>query len=180
MDQDKAARIDALFAGWGAGAPGGALTLLRGGAPVLERRFGLANLEHGVPIGPETRFHIASITKTFVGAACALLHHQGRLDLDADITSWIPELRPFTGKDGPVRDYVLSRDRASGFLENALELLKVVAGGYVEEGKRYMTVAVGCTGGKHRSVAITETLAEQLSAKTTHVVLTAHRDLGRE
>jgi CubicO group peptidase (beta-lactamase class C family) len=96
MDQDKVARIDALFAGWGAGAPGGALTLLRGGAPVLERRFGLANLEHGVPIGPETRFHIASITKTFVGAACALLHHQGRLDLDADITSWIPELRPQT------------------------------------------------------------------------------------
>ncbi|MCE5292561.1 MAG: RNase adapter RapZ [Nocardiaceae bacterium] len=111
------------------------------------------------------------------------------LPLDADFVfdvrflpnpHWIPELRPFTGKDAQVRDYVLSRDRATGFIESALELLKIVAGGYVDEGKRYMTVAVGCTGGKHRSVAITETLAEQLSSSTTHVVLTAHRDLGRE
>lgn len=94
MDQDKRARIEALFAGWEDDAPGGALTLLRGGAPVFERRFGLANLEHRVPVGPDTRFHIASITKTFVGAACALLHHRGRLDLDADIRRWIPELRP--------------------------------------------------------------------------------------
>ncbi len=96
MDQDKIARVEALFAGWGAEAPGGALSLLRGGEVVLERRFGQANLEHAVPVAADTRFRIASITKTFVGAACALLHHQGRLDIDADITSWIPELRPQT------------------------------------------------------------------------------------
>lgn len=94
LDATLAAGIDALFAGWGDDAPGGALTLLRGGEVVLERRFGLANLEHGVPVGPATRFHIASVTKTFVGAACALLHHQRRLDLDADIRTVIPELRP--------------------------------------------------------------------------------------
>jgi D-aminopeptidase len=91
---DTAARLDALFGGWPADAPGGALTLLRGGAVVHERQFGLANLEHGVQVAPDTRFHIASVTKTFVGAACALLHHQGRLDLDADIRAIIPELRP--------------------------------------------------------------------------------------
>lgn len=90
------ARIDALFEGWSADVPGGALTLLRGGEVLLERRFGLANLEHAVPVGAGTRFHIASVTKTFVGAACALLAHRGRLDLDADIRTLIPELRPQT------------------------------------------------------------------------------------
>jgi CubicO group peptidase (beta-lactamase class C family) len=96
MDQDRIARVEALFAGWGEEGPGGALTLLRGGEVVLERRFGRANIEHAVPVAATTRFHIASVTKTFVGAACALLHHQGRLDLDGDITGWIPELRPQT------------------------------------------------------------------------------------
>lgn len=94
LDAAIATRIDALFQHWPADAPGGALSLLRGGEVVHERRFGLANLEHAVKVGPATRFHIASVTKTFVGAACALLHHQGRLDLDADIRTLIPELRP--------------------------------------------------------------------------------------
>ncbi|MBN8892552.1 MAG: hypothetical protein BGP12_05490 [Rhodospirillales bacterium 70-18] len=95
MPQDAvAARIDALFADWRDDAPGGSLTLLRGGEPVLRRCFGRANLEHAVPVTAETRFHIASVTKTFVGAACALLHHQGRLDLDGDVRDWVPELRP--------------------------------------------------------------------------------------
>ena len=111
------------------------------------------------------------------------------LPIDADMVfdvrflpnpHWIPELRPFTGKDTPVRDYVLSQDRSTAFLEHAVGLLKIVAAGYIEESRRSLTVAVGCTGGKHRSVAITETLAERLSSSTTSVILTAHRDLGRE
>lgn len=88
------AAIDALFAGWDApGSPGGALALVRGGRVVHQRCFGLASLELGVPIRPETRFHIASITKTFVGAASALLVERGRLDLDEDVRAIVPELR---------------------------------------------------------------------------------------
>ena len=76
----KADQIDALFAGWDApGAPGGTLAVLRGGAVVHQRCFGLASLELRVKNGPETRFHIASITKTFVAAASALLVESGKL-----------------------------------------------------------------------------------------------------
>src|ERR1700722_15697049 len=87
-------RIERLFAGWAADAPGGSLALLHGGAVTYQRSFGLANLEHGIPITEATRFHIASISKTFTAAACALLHHQGRLNLEADVRDYIPELRP--------------------------------------------------------------------------------------
>src|SRR5450756_431108 len=94
LTDDQKQRIDGLFAGWTADAPGGSLALLSGGAVAYQRCFGLANLEHGVPVTEATRFHIASITKTFTAAACALLHHQGRLDIDADARSYVPELRP--------------------------------------------------------------------------------------
>ena len=87
-------RIERLFAGWTADAPGGSLALLSQGAVIYQRCFGLANLEHGIPVTEATRFHIASITKTFCAAACALLHHQRRLDLDADVRDYVPELRP--------------------------------------------------------------------------------------
>src|SRR5271154_6164271 len=87
------ASIDRLFSSWSPQAPGGAIALLSGGEVVHQHCGGLANLEHDVPVSPATRFHICSITKTFVGAACALLHHQGRLDLDADVRTYVPELR---------------------------------------------------------------------------------------
>lgn len=90
----KSDQIDALFSGWDApGSPGGALALTRGGEIVYQRCFGLASLELGVKIRPESRFHIASITKTFVAAASALLVERGKLDLDEDIRGIVPELK---------------------------------------------------------------------------------------
>ncbi|BBX44460.1 RNase adapter RapZ [Mycobacterium cookii] len=93
---------------------------------------------------------------------------------------WIDDLRPHTGQHPAVRDYVLGQTGAVEFLETYHRLLSLTIDGYRREGKRYMTVAIGCTGGKHRSVAIAEALAgllgsdEQLSARVLH------RDLGRE
>ena len=77
-------------------------------------------------------------------------------------------------------DYVLSQPGADEFLQTYHRLLMLVADGYVREGKRYMTVAIGCTGGKHRSVAITEALAGLLAENPELSVRVLHRDLGRE
>jgi UPF0042 nucleotide-binding protein len=93
---------------------------------------------------------------------------------------WIPELREFTGRDEAVRDYVLSQEGAEEFIERYLELLALIGAGYRREGKRYLTLSVGCTGGKHRSVAISEELARRLSGSEHVVVGVSHRDLGRE
>ena len=117
------------------------------------------------------------------------------LPVDADVVAdcrflpnphWIPELAPMTGQDAPVRDYVLAQPGAEDFLRHYTELLRVVLPGYEREGKRFVTVAVGCTGGKHRSVAIADELAARLGAVTDPAapggvdVQVAHRDLGRE
>lgn len=92
---------------------------------------------------------------------------------------WVPELRPRTGQDAEVAAYVRSQPGAAPFLEGFLPMLELVARGYLNEGKRFMTVAVGCTGGKHRSVAMTEEIARRLEA-TGQDVRVIHRDLGRE
>jgi UPF0042 nucleotide-binding protein len=92
---------------------------------------------------------------------------------------WVPELREHTGKEEPVSRYVLGQRGASTFVETYARLINATAPGFEREGKRYLTVAVGCTGGKHRSVAIAEELARRL--RELRVVATAqHRDLGRE
>ena len=96
---------------------------------------------------------------------------------------WIPELKDFTGRDEPVRDYVLTQEGAEEFIDRYLELLRLIGAGYRREGKRYLTVSVGCTGGKHRSVAISEEIARRLrnADGAEHIsVSVAHRDLGRE
>ena len=97
---------------------------------------------------------------------------------------WIPELRDLTGRDAAVRDYVLSQDGAQEFIDRYLELLRLVGAGYRREGKRYLTVSIGCTGGKHRSVAISEEIARRLSESQTGservAVNVTHRDMGRE
>jgi RNase adapter protein RapZ len=97
---------------------------------------------------------------------------------------WIPELAPMTGQDAPVRDYVLAQPGATQFLEHYAELLRVMLAGYEREGKRFVTLAVGCTGGKHRSVAIAAELAARVAALPTSAggtdVQVVHRDLGRE
>jgi UPF0042 nucleotide-binding protein len=93
---------------------------------------------------------------------------------------WIPELREFNGRDDTVRDYVLSQDGAEEFISRYLELLRLVGAGYRREGKRYLTVSVGCTGGKHRSVAISEEIGRRLAGEEGVTVNVTHRDLGRE
>jgi len=93
---------------------------------------------------------------------------------------WIDDLRPHTGQHPAVRDYVLGQTGAAEFLETYHRLLSLIVNGYHREGKRYMTVAIGCTGGKHRSVAIAEALAGLLGADEQLTVRVLHRDLGRE
>ena len=110
------------------------------------------------------------------------------LPVDADLVAdlrflpnpfWVPELRPRTGQDGVVRDYVLSQDRAGAFLASYRDVLPTVLPGFVEEGKRFAPVAVGCPGGKHRSVAVTEELTRILNEEGFSA-RAVHRDLGRE
>ncbi|HEY2694132.1 MAG TPA: RNase adapter RapZ [Pseudonocardiaceae bacterium] len=111
------------------------------------------------------------------------------LPMDADLVIdvrflpnpfWIPELREQTGLDMDVRNYVLSQEGAEEFLDRYYDLLKLIGAGYQREGKRYLTLAVGCTGGKHRSVAISEELSRRLSSDDRMAVKVVHRDLGRE
>jgi RNase adapter protein RapZ len=110
------------------------------------------------------------------------------IPVDADIVCdvrflpnpyWVPELRDLTGLDASVSDYVTDADDAREFLDRMSGILDLVSDGYLREGKRYVTVAVGCTGGKHRSVAMSENLAARL-VKHGVEVLVVHRDLGRE
>jgi RNase adapter protein RapZ len=93
---------------------------------------------------------------------------------------WIPELKDLTGKDADVRNYVLTQEGAEEFLDRYHELLRLIGAGYRREGKRYLTLAIGCTGGKHRSVAISEELSKRLAAEDRMAVKVVHRDLGRE
>nr|WP_202977100.1 RNase adapter RapZ [Ornithinimicrobium flavum] len=113
------------------------------------------------------------------------------IPLDADVVLdlrflpnpyWIPELRDFTGRDPQVRDFVLGQERTGTYLDHAEQMLRTAVSGYLQEGRRYVTVAVGCTGGKHRSVATAEELTRRLEdLEEAGVQLTTfHRDLGRE
>jgi UPF0042 nucleotide-binding protein len=92
---------------------------------------------------------------------------------------WVPELRDLTGKDETVATYVKDRPDAQTFLERYLPVIETVGEGYLREGKRFMTVAIGCTGGKHRSVAMSEEIAARLRTLGIEAQAT-HRDLGRE
>ena len=110
------------------------------------------------------------------------------IPVDADLVAdmrflpnpfWEESLREHSGQDADVSEYVISQPETEKFLKNYLDLIDLVREGYLREGKRFVTVAIGCTGGKHRSVAIAEELASRLTATNieTRVV---HRDLGRE
>ena len=92
---------------------------------------------------------------------------------------WVPELRERTGQDDDVAAYVKDRPDAQEFLTRYVPVIETVGDGYLREGKRFMTVAIGCTGGKHRSVAMSEEIAARLRL-TGFVADTTHRDLGRE
>jgi UPF0042 nucleotide-binding protein len=110
------------------------------------------------------------------------------LPVDADLVAdcrflpnphWVPELGPLTGKDSEVRDYVLDQRGAAEFLAAYVEAVRVTLSGYQNEGKHFVVLAVGCTGGKHRSVVIAEQIAARLAGTWPGIQVT-HRDLGRE
>ncbi|CAB4600654.1 unannotated protein [freshwater metagenome] len=91
---------------------------------------------------------------------------------------WVDELRPLTGLDEPVRDYVLAQPLTTDFLRSIEDLLAMLLPAYVAEGKSYLTVAFGCTGGRHRSVAIAEAVSAALRNRGFELRV-AHRDVNR-
>ena len=111
------------------------------------------------------------------------------LPVDADLVAdmrflpnpfWVDELRPLTGEDQAVSDYVLAQPGATEFLDAYMAALRPILEGYQRENKSHSTIAIGCTGGKHRSVAMALALGERLAAESDLRVRVRHRDLGRE
>jgi RNase adapter protein RapZ len=110
------------------------------------------------------------------------------LPIDADLVfdtrflpnpHWVPELRPFPGTDERVRDYVLNRDEARAYLTRICDMLESLLPAFAREGKHYVTVAIGCTGGRHRSVVFTEEITRALK-DAGYPARLIHRDLDRE
>jgi len=110
------------------------------------------------------------------------------LPVDADLVAdcrflpnphWVPALAPLTGEDREVRDYVMDQPGAAEFLDAYVGAVRVTLEGYQREGKHFAMLAVGCTGGKHRSVVIAEQIAGRLG-DSWPAVRVVHRDLGRE
>jgi RNase adapter protein RapZ len=96
---------------------------------------------------------------------------------------WVPELRPLNGLDAPVSERVLGSEGVADFVRSYVEVVTQMIPGYFREGKKYVTIAIGCTGGKHRSVAIAEEIAHQLNSASQQLEVSAHathRDVGRE
>ncbi|MGN6472871.1 MAG: RNase adapter RapZ [Mycobacteriales bacterium] len=137
----------------------------------------------------------AKIAAAFDEAAVNELHlsmvtfgYKYGLPVDADLVidcrllpnpHWVASLQPLTGADKPVRDYIFEQPGATDFVDAAATLLRRYETGYVNEGKHYATIAIGCTGGRHRSVAIAIELTERLRADGVEVSL-AHRDIDRK
>lgn len=93
---------------------------------------------------------------------------------------WVPELRGFRGTDEPVSDYVLSQEATGPFIDNFLVMLESMLAGYRHEGKDFITVGVGCTGGHHRSVAVAEEIARRLREAGALDISVLHRDIARD
>ena len=96
---------------------------------------------------------------------------------------WVPELRPLNGMDAPVAERVLNSDGVAEWVESYIDVVKKMIPGYLREGKKYVTIAIGCTGGKHRSVAVAQEIAHRLNHSSNELEISAHathRDVGRE
>ena len=96
---------------------------------------------------------------------------------------WIPALRPLNGLSTEVSNEVLGSQGVEEFVAKYVSLIELMVPGYLNEGKKYLTVAVGCTGGKHRSVAVAQELARLLNSNAKKLEISAHathRDVGRE
>lgn len=92
---------------------------------------------------------------------------------------FVPELKPLDGRSEPIREYVLNREETRTFLNHFLRLLDYLIPLYEREGKAYLTIAIGCTGGRHRSVAIAQTIYEHLNQPGKHTEI-RHRDIERD
>jgi UPF0042 nucleotide-binding protein len=125
-------------------------------ADTMQLRLVSFGFKHGVPLDADTVFD------------CRFLPNP----------HWIEHLRPLTGQDEAVRRYVLEQADTAGFLERVDSLLALVLPAYVKEGKSYLTIAFGCTGGRHRSVVITEELARRIERRGFSP-LVHHRDIAR-
>ena len=132
--------------------------------------------------------HFGNETTDKLRVALMSFGFKNGMPIDADVVFdvrflpnpfWVPELRPKTGLSPDVAKYVLDQPGAVAFQKNALALLDTMAPGYIREGKRQVTVAIGCTGGKHRSTAMCEALAPQLRERGLTVTI-LHRDMGKE
>ena len=113
--------------------------------------------KHGIPVDADFVFDVRFLANPF----------------------WEEDLKKLTGLDKKVQDFVLKQDGAENFSKTINELINVTTPGYVREGKKYVTVAIGCTGGKHRSVTIAEKVAQELKSNGAKVRV-VHRDLGKE
>jgi len=91
---------------------------------------------------------------------------------------WVPKLQPLSGQDGAVAKMVLDNPATKDFIKNFLHLFDGTKDGFLQEGKRYLTIAIGCTGGRHRSVAVSEFLANEFKNQKIDTTLN-HRDLDR-
>lgn len=134
------------------------LPLFTGGRPEVLRMVVMSfGFKYGLPLDADFVFDLRFLPNPF----------------------WVPELKPLTGQDPPVAEYVLGVPRAGEFLDRSVDLLATVCAGYEAEGRRYATIAVGCTGGKHRSVAVAEALAKRVRTPKV-ATFVVHRDLGQE
>lgn len=140
-------------------------------------------------LATKTAEHFTVDSKTRLQLTVMSFGYKYGLPADADLVAdmrflpnpfWNEELRPFTGLDQQVSDYVLSRTGAEEFLTGYVAALKPVIEGYLRENKHYATIAIGCTGGKHRSVAVAARLGELLSGLDGVSIAVRNRDLGKE
>jgi UPF0042 nucleotide-binding protein len=125
-------------------------------ADTMQIRVVSFGFKHGVPLDADTLFD------------CRFLPNP----------HWVDELRPLTGKDEPVRRFVLEQADTATFLDRVDSLLALVLPAYVKEGKSYLTVAVGCTGGRHRSVVLAEEVARRIGHRG-YAAIVHHRDIAR-
>ena len=110
--------------------------------------------KHGIPLAANLVFDVRCLPNPF----------------------YIPELRPLTGLDAPVRDFVMQCPETEGFKNRFADMVDYMLPLYVKEGKSQLVIAVGCTGGHHRSVALAQYMHDRLAAKGVHVSVT-HRDM---
>ncbi|MBA2418791.1 MAG: RNase adapter RapZ [Nocardioidaceae bacterium] len=160
------------------------LRVLRGAADMV---IDTTNLNvHQLAAKVSTTF--ADVTNAGLRATVVSFGFKYGIPVDADMVAdmrflpnphWVDDLRPLTGLDEPVRDFVRSQPAAEDFLDQYEKLLLTLTDAYVRENKRFLSIAIGCTGGKHRSVAMSESLGERLRAHGIPSVV-VHRDLGRE